>query len=86
MNENMRRNADALLSPLLNVKQVAKVLGIHERTVWRLAGLADMGEGNFPKPLRIAAKTVRWRMEDIKAYLSALAGGSGSTRRFVEDE
>ena len=62
------------MSPLLNVKQVAKVLGIHERTIWRLAGLAEMGEGNFPKPLRIGPKTVRWRLEDLEAYLSALVG------------
>ena len=74
------------MNPLLNVKQVAKVLGIHERTVWRLAGLAEMGEGNFPKPLRIGAKTVRWRQKELEAYLSALAGGGCSARRFVEDE
>ena len=62
------------MTPLLNVKQVAKVLGIHERTVWRLAGLAEMGEGNFPKPLRIAGKTVRWQQKDLETYISNLAG------------
>ena len=62
------------MSPLLNVKQVAELLGIHQRTIWRLAGLAEMGEGNFPRPLRIGQKTVRWRQKDLETYISNLAG------------
>jgi predicted DNA-binding transcriptional regulator AlpA len=45
--------------------------------VWRLATQAEAGQGNFPKPLRIGPKTVRWRLSDVKAYLSALAGEQG---------
>jgi len=59
---------------LLTVKELAAVLNVHERTCWRLAGLAEDGHGNFPKPLRIGPKTVRWRISDIEAYLAALAG------------
>ena len=58
---------------LLNVRELAAMLGIHERTCWRLAGLAEDGHGNFPKPLRIGPKTVRWRLSDVEAYLAALA-------------
>jgi len=61
------------LSPLLTVREVAGLLGIHVRTVWRLAALAEMGEGRFPRPVRIAKKTVRWRREDVAGYLKALA-------------
>ena len=62
---------------LLNVRELAAMLGLHERTCWRLAGLAEDGHGNFPKPLRIGPKTIRWRPSDVEAYLAVLAGESG---------
>jgi len=58
---------------LLNVRELAAMLGIHERTCWRLAAEAEAGHGDFPKPLRIGPKTVRWRLSDVEAYLAALA-------------
>jgi len=72
---------------LLTVKELAEMLGVHERTCWRLAAMAQERHGNFPKPLRIGPKTVRWRLSDVEAYLAALAGGgqkelaSGASRR-----
>ena len=62
---------------LLTVKELADLLGIHERSVWRLAAVAEGGQGSFPKPLRIGPKTVRWRPADVEAYLGALAGEAG---------
>jgi len=59
---------------LLDVRQLATTLGMHPRSIWRLAALAEAGKGNFPMPLRIAPKTVRWRLRDVEAYLAALAG------------
>ena len=61
------------LSPLLTVREVAKILGIHVRTVWRLAKKVEYGEVPFPKPLRLAKKTIRWRRQDLEKYLDALA-------------
>ncbi|MBM4020419.1 MAG: AlpA family phage regulatory protein [Planctomycetes bacterium] len=60
---------------LLTVRELAKLLGIHQRTCWRLAAMAEAGQGEFPKPLRIGPKTVRWRLMDVEAYLAALAVG-----------
>ncbi len=56
---------------------MALVLGIHVRTIWRLVALAEMGEGRFPKPIRIGAKTIRWRPEALEAYLNVLAAEAG---------
>ena len=63
---------------LLDVKQLAGLLGIHERTVRRLAAMAEAGHGDFPRPLRIGPKTVRWRLADVEAYLAALAEHAAS--------
>ncbi len=68
------------LARLLTVKDLAASLGMHERSVWRLAAQAEAGRDNFPRPLRIGPKTVRWRPADVEAYLAALAGGSGRGR------
>jgi len=62
---------------LLDVRQLATTLRMHPRTVWRLAAMAAAGQGDFPKPLRIGPKTIRWRLADVQAYLAALAGERG---------
>ena len=58
---------------LLTVRDVADRLKIHTGTVWRFAALADMGQCDFPRPLRLAPKTIRWRLADVLAYLDRLA-------------
>jgi predicted DNA-binding transcriptional regulator AlpA len=58
---------------LICVTELAAMLDIHERTCWRLAALAEAGQGDFPRPLRIGPKTIRWRMVDVERYLEALA-------------
>ena len=79
VNEKCRQGVGEL-SPLLTVREVAGVLGIHVRTVWRLAAMAEMGEGNFPRPVRIAKKTIRWRREDLEKYLNTLAAEAAGKR------
>jgi len=58
---------------LLTVTELAAMLDIHERTCWRLAAMAEAGQGDFPRPLRIGPKTIRWRMADVERYLETLA-------------
>ena len=62
---------------LLGVKDVAGLLRMHPRSIWRLTARAEAGLAEFPKPLRIGPKTVRWRLSDLQTYLAALAEGRG---------
>ncbi len=59
---------------LLKVTEVARFFSIHKRTVWRNAGLAEAGLSEFPTPIRLGPKTVRWRLADVQAYLAKLSG------------
>jgi predicted DNA-binding transcriptional regulator AlpA len=68
-------------SQLLTVSDIAGLLQITERTCWRLARQAEAGIGVFPRPLRIAPRTVRWRTSDVEAYIARLAApGEKGTR------
>lgn len=46
---------------LMTAAEVGRKLGIHPRSVWRLASA-----GQLPKPVRITDRIVRWRPEDIE--------------------
>ena len=61
------------VSPLLTARDIARVLGISERTLWRLVSKSRGGHGGFPKPLRLGGHAVRWRWQDIEKYLQDLA-------------
>jgi excisionase family DNA binding protein len=51
---------------LIDAQEVARRLGLSERTVWRLTAA-----GKLPNPIRIGGKTKRWRAEDIRAWVAA---------------
>ena len=59
---------------VLKVKDVAGLLKIHTGSIWRLSSLSEAGHSDFPKPLRLGAKTIRWRLSDVQGYITALAG------------
>ena len=50
---------------LLTVRDVAAMLAVSVRTVWRLSAT-----GALPRPLRLGTKTLRWRLSDVRAYLA----------------
>jgi predicted DNA-binding transcriptional regulator AlpA len=58
---------------LWTIKDLSARLKLHVGTIWRLSALAESGHGTFPRPVRLGAKTVRWRASDITAYLDKLA-------------
>ncbi len=59
---------------LLTAADLARVLNVGERTVWRMVSVADAGSSPFPKPVRIGGHVVRWRWQDVQKYLEELAG------------
>ena len=57
---------------LLNVIAVSKILGISTRKIWLM-----LAEKKLPEPLRLGARTVRWRLCDIEKFLEDLAQKAG---------
>ncbi|MCH7591786.1 MAG: AlpA family phage regulatory protein [Planctomycetes bacterium] len=50
----------------VNAKKLAAMLGLSERTIRQL----DAG-GKLPKPVKIGARSVRWPVAEIDAWLAA---------------
>jgi excisionase family DNA binding protein len=48
---------------LLNVKEVSEMLGISERTIYRLSDAGDM-----PRPVKLGA-SVRWRRRELENWV-----------------
>ncbi len=53
---------------LLTVKDVAELLCVTSRTVWRWALL-----GRIPRPVKLARRTVRWRASAIQTYIDGIS-------------
>jgi predicted DNA-binding transcriptional regulator AlpA len=53
---------------LLDVREVAQLLGIHPRTVWQMVAAS-----NIPHPVRLSPRVVRWRLSDIEDHVQKLA-------------
>lgn len=50
---------------LINAEQVANILNISERTLWRL-----VSGGKVPQPVRIG-RSARWRVQEIYAWIES---------------
>jgi prophage regulatory protein len=48
---------------LVSIKVVAELLAIRPPTVWKW-----LRTGDFPKPVHLSARVVRWRLSDIVKY------------------
>ena len=53
---------------LLNRRQVEQRLSVFRSFIYD-----HMRDGRFPRPIRIGAKAVRWRVEDINRYVQERA-------------
>lgn len=52
---------------LLNVRDLARILGVSVRTIFRMRARQAI-----PEPVEISTNIVRWRSRDIRAYLDRL--------------
>jgi excisionase family DNA binding protein len=52
---------------LLKVSEVAELLAVSTREVWRLASA-----GKIPAPLKLSGRVVRWRSRDVIAFVQGL--------------
>lgn len=60
---------------VVSVREVAELLGINVRTVWRMAQ-----RGEIPAPIRLGERVVRWRLSDLREHLDRKAAGASVAR------
>ena len=60
--------AGALVAPLFDVHQVAELLQVSPRSVWRWTAA-----GQFPRPMRLG-RLRRWSRESVQAWLDSRRG------------
>lgn len=73
MDEIKNRMADVAV---VSVREVAELLGVNPRTVWRMAQTGDI-----PAPIRLSERVVRWRLSDLREHLDRKAAGASGVRR-----
>jgi predicted DNA-binding transcriptional regulator AlpA len=56
---------------LLDINEVAAVLGIGRRTAYVLRG-----RPGFPKPIALGSRVVRYRADDVRKFVDALAANA----------
>lgn len=61
---------------LLNVGQVAAILGVSVSGVWAKAS----NDEDFPKPFKLSAKQTRWSQAEIDAFILAKMDTRTETR------
>lgn len=81
MRSNARATTVAVAAPmddvkLLTAKEVAELLGVHVRSIWRLSAT-----GEIPAPIRLGERVVRWRLSDLRDHLHSKAAGRAGVRR-----
>ena len=53
--------------PLVGTAEVAAIIGCHVTTLFKRMS----GESDFPKPIRISANRLAWRLSAINAYIDS---------------
>lgn len=61
---------------VVSVREVAELLGVNPRTVWRMAQTGDI-----PAPIRLSERVVRWRLSDLREHLDRKAVGASGVGR-----
>lgn len=67
MDELQVRKTDVAV---INVREVAELLGVNTRTIWRLCQRNEL-----PAPIRLGPRILRWRLADLREHLDRKADG-----------
>jgi excisionase family DNA binding protein len=62
-------NQGNAMPTLLTIREVAELLGMSESSVRRA-----WYDGNFPKPIRLGRRGLRWRRDDVESFLANKPG------------
>ena len=49
---------------LLRVAEVERLAGLHRATIYQM-----MARDEFPRPIRLGAKAVRWKLSELAKYI-----------------
>jgi len=77
MDELQVRKTDVAV---INVREVAELLGVNARTVWRMSQ-----RGEIPAPIRLGDRVVRWRLSDLREHLDRKASGVAAVSRVTSE-
>jgi excisionase family DNA binding protein len=77
MDELQVRKTDVAV---INVREVAELLGVNARTVWRMSQ-----RGEIPAPIRLGDRVVRWRLSDLREHLDRKAIAVGAVSRATSE-
>lgn len=69
----INNNAPPTPAQLLGRPQVEQLTGLSTSSLYRA-----MRRGKFPEPLRIGARSVRWRSDEVQAWIDGLPRASGT--------
>lgn len=54
------------MSKIIRIKQVSELTGLARSTIYDL-----IDAGRFPRQVKLGARSVGWRIEDIEAWIAA---------------
>ena len=52
------------MNRLLRLKEVVQMVGLSRTSIYRL-----VDSGDFPHPIRVGPRAVRWRLRDIEQWM-----------------
>ena len=57
---------------MLHIEEVMEMTGLSRATIYR-----KMGKGQFPRPLKLGDRAVRWRQSEVEGWLASLPRAAG---------
>ncbi|WP_419932245.1 helix-turn-helix transcriptional regulator [Candidatus Poriferisodalis sp.] len=68
----MKHDTPPTFTPLLSRAQVERLTGLSTTSLYRA-----MRRGDFPEPLRVSERSVRWRTDEIESWIEERPRAAG---------